>query len=448
MNPEVVIVHAVDTEGPLFESIEAKWLRLEEMFGIVIEEKTEANLRALLNGEIETDVPLENIRAVFSNHLSQYNTSWTEIDEMLSEIYTQRFRCQFVDSYDRPWKISWHCLDHIGYDANPRNRDLGHHKIFDRYDRWVREYSVFGDTLEWHFHPPSLFNEAHKCATLVFRNDNILQILSRKIIDRGWFPTSFRAGFHAERPDLNWFLEQWIPFDLSNISKLDDNRHGARDMQGGRFGDWRRAPSEWGIYSPSHDDYQVPGNCRRHIGRVLNVLNRLASIDEPELETAFRQAQESETPILVGITGHDFRDLRTEISAFGTLLQKVRERHPGVMVRFETTGDGFRRCLWPTGFPENPLRLTYQLYRRQGEVTLEVSTLEGQVFGPQPFLAIKTSAGRYIHDNLDFQEDGWTYVFNEHTVHLDMIEAIGIAASDRFGNRSVISLTEPWGVLS
>ena len=86
MNPEVVIVHAVDTEGPLFESIEAKWLRLEEMFGIVIEEKTEANLRALLNGEIETDVPLENIRAVFSNHLSQYNTSWTEIDEMLSAL--------------------------------------------------------------------------------------------------------------------------------------------------------------------------------------------------------------------------------------------------------------------------------------------------------------------------------------------------------------------------
>ena len=448
MKPEVVIVHAVDTEGPLFESVEAKWLRLEEMFGITTEEKTEKNLQALLNGELEVDVPLENIRAVFSSHLSQFNSSWPEIDEMLSEIYSQEFRFRFLDSYDRPWRITWHCLDHIGYDLNPRNRDLGHHKIFDHYDRWITDYPDYGDALEWHFHPASIFNEAHRCATLVFRNDNIFQILSRKIIDRGWFPTSFRAGFHAERPDLNWFLEQWIPFDLSNISKIDDNRHGARDMQGGRFGDWRRAPSHWGIYSPSHDDYQVAGNCRRYIGRVLNVLNRLASVDENDLEIAFQQAKNSANPILIGITGHDFRNLRTEIDYFGGLLERVRERHPDVVVRFETTANGFQRCLWPNGFPEDSLRLMHQFHRHYGEVTLEISALNGQVFGPQPFLAIKTLGGQYIHDNFDFQEDGWTYVFNEHTVPLDMIEAIGVAANDRFGNCSTISLTKPWGLPS
>ena len=91
MKPEVVIVHAVDTEGPLFESVEAKWLRLEEMFGITTEEKTEKNLQALLNGELEVDVPLENIRAVFSSHLSQFNSSWPEIDEMLSESIARNF---------------------------------------------------------------------------------------------------------------------------------------------------------------------------------------------------------------------------------------------------------------------------------------------------------------------------------------------------------------------
>ena len=72
MKPEVVIVHAVDTEGPLFESIEAKWLRLEEMFGIKTEEKTQEKLQALLGGDVEVGIPLENIRAVFSNHLSKY----------------------------------------------------------------------------------------------------------------------------------------------------------------------------------------------------------------------------------------------------------------------------------------------------------------------------------------------------------------------------------------
>ena len=29
------------------------------------------------------------------------------------------------------------------------------------------------------------------------------------------------------------------------------------------------------IYNPSHDNYQISGNCRRYIGRALNVMNRL-----------------------------------------------------------------------------------------------------------------------------------------------------------------------------
>lgn len=33
-----------------------------------------------------------------------------------------------------------------------------------------------------------------------------------------WFPLVNRAGMHNERPDSNWFLEQWIPFDASNQS--------------------------------------------------------------------------------------------------------------------------------------------------------------------------------------------------------------------------------------
>ena len=30
-----------------------------------------------------------------------------------------------------------------------------------------------------------------------------------------------RAGFHCERPDSHLFMEQWIPFDLSNMSTED-----------------------------------------------------------------------------------------------------------------------------------------------------------------------------------------------------------------------------------
>ena len=82
------------------------------------------------------------------------------------------------------------------------------------------------------------------------------------------------------------------------------------DFKNGRSGNWRHAPSDWSIYNPSHDDYQISGNCRRYIGRALNVMNRLASIDLYETEKAFKKALIDGRPVLLGVTGHDFRNLQ------------------------------------------------------------------------------------------------------------------------------------------
>ena len=108
---------------------------------------------------------------------------------------------------------------------------------------------------------------------------------------KGLVSSCYRAGFQTERPDSNWFLEQWFPYDITNMA-VDDPTHfdSTIDFKNGRSGNWRNAPSDWSIYNPSHDDYQIPGNCRRYIGRALNVMNRLASIDLYETEKAFKKA--------------------------------------------------------------------------------------------------------------------------------------------------------------
>lgn len=68
-----------------------------------------------------------------------------------------------------------------------------------------------------------------------------------------------------------------------------------------------------------------------------------------------------------------------------------------------------------------------------------VRTTKGTVFGPQPYLAIKTKSGRYIHDEFDFGLDGksWYYVFNENMVRLDDVDTIGIAANNNCGKTFV-----------
>ena len=58
------------------------------------------------------------------------------------------------------------------------------------------------------------------------------------------------------------------------------------------------------------------------------------------------------------------------------------------------------------------------------------------MFGPQPYLAIKTRSGRYIHDNFDFGLDGksWHYSFDVDTVHSDDVIKIGVASNNKYGD--------------
>ena len=323
---EVCVVNVIDAEGPLYESIGAKFDRINDLFSINHLERTKENFLKLQNGEIDLGGVEKKIQKVLSKHLVNYNDTWDKIDTMLEELMTEKFRMSIPDSYGNGWKFTWHCLDHVNYDYNPRRRDIGFHKVYDHYLEWLKRYPDLGDELEWHYHPMSVYKDAHRCATFYFSSDLVYQILARKIIERNWFPSCYKAGFEAERPDSNWFIEQWFPFDITNMA-VDDPKHfdSTIDFKNGRSGNWRNAPSDWSIYNPSHDNYQVPGNCRRFIGRALKVKNRLASIDLRETEKAFSKAAKEQKAVLLGITGHDFRNLITEADFVRSLLLEVNK---------------------------------------------------------------------------------------------------------------------------
>ena len=70
---------------------------------------------------------------------------------------------------------------------------------------------------------------------------------------------------------------------------------------------------------------------------------------------------------------------------------------------------------------------------------LHVEITNGEPFGPQPYLAIKTKTGGYFHDNFDFQEykKSYTYVFDAYTIPKDTIDKIVIAVNDKYGNQCI-----------
>ena len=429
----VHIVHVVDTEGPLYVSLKSNFERLNELYNIKIE-PSYSNLQKLRNKEIDLKGYEDVAAKTMSSSLLNYNDSWDKMDEMYSRILKKDIRMKLPDSFNNGWLYNFYCLDHVGFETNPRKRDMGYHNVHDKQLEFLDKYNSSQDDVQWHFHPLSTYKEAHRCASSYENSPTLHQILSRRIIDRNFFPSSFRAGFSVERPDSNWFLEQWIPFDCSNLAVENmEEIDKQNDCKNGKSADWRRAPSDWSIYHPDFYDYQTEGNCKRLIGRFLNINARMASMNQHECDKAFERAN-NEKPTLLGITSHDFRDMSEELEYIKSLISESIKKYPNVKFKYSNARDAFNDICNKGRFEK--LELDLNLSKEKNTFHLEVKTLKSEVFGPQPYLAIKTRSGRYIHDNFDFGLDGksWNYSFDFDTVHSEDIVKVGVASNNKYGD--------------
>ena len=429
--PEVYVVHCVDAEGPLNETICATFERLKYIFGIDIEPNDE-NFQKLVDGDIRSGIESidKQLALTFSKEVLSYNKTWQEIENMNRTLFSSEYRTQFVDSFQQPWKITWFCLDHINYLSNPREKALGHSVVFNYYKNLIYSYPNYGDEMQWHFHPKSITLNSIAAATSYNNSmSEILDILIRKIVDDEWFPTAFRPGFHSERQDCNLFLEQWFPFDYGN--QRYDAENSPLDMQSGRFGNWIRAPKTWRGYHPSVKRYDVEGVLKRTIYRCLNLGTRLRLLRADHIEEAFLEAISTGNSI-IAFTDHDFRDIRPDIEKFNKMLDKVKTKYPNVLVRFCSAEEAAQRIQGELGY-----QIKLEVYLEGNK--LIVKCIKGQVFGSQPFLAIKTQDNRYLHDNFDFSsfEAEWSYSFDDQTILMSEVSKVGVAAAGLYGNACV-----------
>ena len=442
MTNTVYIVHCIDTEGPLYESVDATFERLRAIFNLELEPSADL-LRRLQYGEVDLGGLEGAVKKVVDPHLLAYNDTWDKVDEMLAEALSETFRTKVRDSEGAGWIYNWFCVDHVDYEVNPRRRDIGYHNIFDHYQGLLRDKGPLQDGLHFHFHPHSFRREAHRCATHWWASsDSLYQVLSRRVIDRQWFPAAHRPGFHVIRPDSHWFLEQFIPFDFSNQAMPPNKEDAAQfGLKSGRFGDWRRAPVTWIPYHPAHDDYQVPGTCRRWIARCLNIGTRYGLMTDGDVRQAFEEARAGK-PVVLAFTNHDFRDIRQDVDSLRNMLSSVAADFPDISFKFSEAVDAMRGALGLS--PEPPCDLDLSLKAVGGSTHVLKVHSETPTFGPQPWLGLKTSAGTYHYDNFDIDTPfhRWQYVFDEETYPLNALSAIGVAANNAVGITTV-SLMDP-----
>jgi hypothetical protein len=422
--PIIYFVHCVDTEGPLTEETpQITW-------GI------DARPDYYQVPDF-SDLSHDHLGEMIWEHRSDTLRSWDDIASMLRAATSKERRMALPDHFGGGWVYNWFCMDHLDFTDNPRGRAMGIHVVFDFYKLLVEEQRL-GDGLHWHFHPMTTYREAHRCATSYLNSPQLWEIVGRRILERRWFPSAHRAGFADERPDSHWFLEQWIPFDLSNTAIDHIDFEVNPDLIDGRFGDWRGAPDDWSTYHPDHDYYHRRGNCRRKIARALNLLNRFGNLDEYEMTKAFSRAAAGK-PTLVGMVSHDWRNLNVEVAYIQHLIRKVSANFPGVRFKFSEAIEAFNAVHPPR--QDLPVKLSCLLDRdgdgRPRRVRINVD--QGKVFGPQPFLTVMTRSRRIIHDNLNFSNtlNSFNYSFDLESILPEDVKAVGIAANDDAGNQSI-----------
>jgi len=117
------IVHHIDTEGPLFESLDEKKERLINLLSLEKDFFEGLNsLEEILNKVLKTKKVDKN--QINFNYLNTYG-NFDQISNMLDTLFSKEFTKNIKDSYGNSWKFNWHIMDHVGFEDNPRRRITG-----------------------------------------------------------------------------------------------------------------------------------------------------------------------------------------------------------------------------------------------------------------------------------------------------------------------------------
>ena len=275
----------IDTEGPLTETLKATFDRLKTSKNIKLK-PTIKNLKKLQTMKISLNGREKEIADYVNPKRISYLNNWTKVTKMIKKITSKDFRLLFRDSFNKPIIYNWFIIDTVGYKNNPRKKSTGFHSILDKYQKILTNHSK--DLFGWHFHAVPANRNAVEYNTSWTGNDFHEQSLCRRLIDKNIFHSVFRAGGLIERNDINFWLENFIPFDFSNSSK--DPRNSKSDTPG-KIDDWRKAPYDWSFYNPNFYDYRIKGNMNRTIFRTLDIDSNVNIINEFEIEKAFKMSR-------------------------------------------------------------------------------------------------------------------------------------------------------------
>lgn len=366
----------------------------------------------------------------FPNPDTTYSSPTGGVAQVMADSYRNSHR----DSLGNPLKITWYAQTGSIYACGTNCGPLLPLDLLIDYRS--ADIARWGDELAYHYHTwiwndPDHDSVYHwnQAADFTYCREDFDQTMAHMLLDRGFFASSFRSGWHYMDNGWQSYLDDWFPYRFENdhpnvgtdTTEPIDNNY-----------DWSRSPAAWVPYHPSPTDYQSPGSLRGWDSRSIY----MPSLTQSVVNGAFAQALAG-TPQIMTLFSHvKETDYATQITNVHNMLTAAHAATP--LVDFEyLTG---RECMlkWRGGTDTTPpdIQMTTS---DNGDIRTLIITTNEEIYQRQPLVARLSNTG--IYSLLDCTTLGP----NQWGVQLSLSETskLAIGVTDLYGNPAVRSMCTP-----
>jgi len=349
------------------------------------------------------------------NTASHYNPfpsddySYTSPTGQAALVMAESYRDAHRDSLGNPIKLTWYMNCGSMYSCGTKTGPLLPYELM--IDNHGASIARWGDEMAYHYHtwiwsdPESdgvfSWNQAPVFAPCL---SDFEQVVARFVIDRGFYPTSFRSGWNVM--DVGWecYLDDWYPYRFEGT----------------------KPSGLWVPYHPSAADYRLVGDLRGWESSY----DYTPSLTAAKVEAAFLRAANGESLVMTLYSHLKETDFPDRIADAHSLFTSAHEKYPGVEFEYLTA----RECMlrWRNGTDVAPPAITVSASDSDGVRTAIVSTDE-EIYQRQPFVGIRKLDGAYSRiDCTPFGTNRWSV-----TYPLADTVAAGVGMTDWFGNSAV-----------
>lgn len=380
----VIVVHCVDTEGPIG-----------------------GDVRRRLDGSKE------------------FMDNWIDIKDSLKEITSEEFRDRNKDSYGNKFKLNWFIMDFTGFKTNPKKRVCEYNDTYDN----IKSLNTHLDSFHWHYHQPPTSGIGDQWSNDWESSNEHYNILGRRIIERKDFPEAYRAGGTIEDNKCSLWLEENIMIDYSNrVSNRSYKTDNIFDFN------WFDAPSHWGYYHPSRKDFLKPGDMKRYIVKSVDLESRLYKLSQDDVDNCFKLAKEKNSPIILSYFSHDHRDMREETKRAISMIDKASKIY-NVGYCWSDALKAIQDCE-----KIDPIRVKIGVEKIKRESSMIRVYFDKKIYQKHPFIYIKNKEGKIRHINKEtVHVPNCPYYLEYVNLNIEKCDdIIGIACTSLSGNKSVL----------